>query len=131
MGSLHFAYELALPDLRAWPLERFPYVVFYVATSDEIDVSRWAPLPIMTPAVIVPEEQVIEAFFLFIHWMKPICIFSTRAAFARRQLKRYTVAWDRSEAERKKTKALLWLWWGVSLNKKVVRFLNVRPRWIL
>jgi hypothetical protein len=31
--------------------------------SDEIDVSRWALLPIMTPAVIVPEEQVIEAFW--------------------------------------------------------------------
>ena len=31
--------------------------------SDEIDVSRWAPLPIMTPAVIVEEPQVIEAFW--------------------------------------------------------------------
>ena len=30
--------------------------------SDEIDVSRWAVLPIMTPAVIVEEPQVIEAF---------------------------------------------------------------------
>ena len=34
-----------------------------VVASDEIDVSRWALLPIMTPAVIVPEEQVIEAFW--------------------------------------------------------------------
>jgi uncharacterized protein YdeI (BOF family) len=31
--------------------------------SDEIDVSRWALLPIMTPAVIVEEPQVIEAFW--------------------------------------------------------------------
>lgn len=31
--------------------------------SDEIDVSRWASLPIMTPAVIVEEPQVIEAFW--------------------------------------------------------------------
>jgi hypothetical protein len=31
--------------------------------SDEIDVSRWAVLPIMTPAVIVEEPQVIEAFW--------------------------------------------------------------------
>lgn len=31
--------------------------------ADEIDVSRWAVLPIITPAVIVPEEQVIEAFW--------------------------------------------------------------------
>lgn len=31
--------------------------------SDEIDVSRWALLPIMTPAVIVEESQVIDAFW--------------------------------------------------------------------
>ena len=31
--------------------------------SDEIDVSRWSLLPIMTPAVIVEEPQVIEAFW--------------------------------------------------------------------
>jgi uncharacterized protein YdeI (BOF family) len=31
--------------------------------SNEIDISRWALLPIMTPAVIVEEPQVIEAFW--------------------------------------------------------------------
>ena len=31
--------------------------------GDVIDVSRWAPLRIVTPAVIVPEEQVIEAYW--------------------------------------------------------------------
>lgn len=40
VGSLHFAYELVLPHLRAWPLQSFPYVVFYLATSDEIDIWR-------------------------------------------------------------------------------------------
>jgi uncharacterized protein YdeI (BOF family) len=30
--------------------------------SDEIDVSSWAPLEIFTPAVIVTEPQVIDAF---------------------------------------------------------------------
>lgn len=40
VGSLHFAYELGIPDLRAWPLQRFPYVVFYVVGKDEIDVWR-------------------------------------------------------------------------------------------
>jgi toxin ParE1/3/4 len=40
VGSLRFAYELAIPDLRAWPLQRFPYVVFYVVTDEEIDVWR-------------------------------------------------------------------------------------------
>ena len=40
LGSLHFAYELAIPDLRAWPLQRFPYVLFYVDADDEIDLWR-------------------------------------------------------------------------------------------
>ena len=40
VGSLRFAYELAIPDLRAWPLRRFPYVVFYVIADDQIDVWR-------------------------------------------------------------------------------------------
>jgi uncharacterized protein YdeI (BOF family) len=31
--------------------------------GDRIDVSRWVPLRIVTPAVIVPEEQVIEAYW--------------------------------------------------------------------
>jgi hypothetical protein len=31
--------------------------------GDELDVSRWALLPVMTPAVIVEEPQVIEAFW--------------------------------------------------------------------
>jgi uncharacterized protein YdeI (BOF family) len=31
--------------------------------SGEIDVSRWAPLRIVTPAVIIEEPQVIEAFW--------------------------------------------------------------------
>lgn len=40
MGSLRFAYELAIPDVRAWPLQRFPYIVFYVVADVEIDVWR-------------------------------------------------------------------------------------------
>lgn len=40
VGSLRFAYELAIPDLRAWPLPRLPYIVFYIVKDDEIDVWR-------------------------------------------------------------------------------------------
>lgn len=40
IGSLRFAFELGLPDLRAWPLRRFPYAVFYMDTPDVIDVWR-------------------------------------------------------------------------------------------
>lgn len=40
VGTLRFSYELGIPDLRAWPLDGFPYVVFYVAVTDRIDVWR-------------------------------------------------------------------------------------------
>lgn len=32
--------ELNLPGLRAWPLRRFPHVVFYVDATDRVDVWR-------------------------------------------------------------------------------------------
>ena len=34
-GSLRFAYELDIPDLRCWSLRRFPYLVFYLADQDD------------------------------------------------------------------------------------------------
>jgi toxin ParE1/3/4 len=40
IGSLRYAYELALPELRFWPLKGFPYLVFYVEHDDHIDVWR-------------------------------------------------------------------------------------------
>jgi toxin ParE1/3/4 len=40
VGTLRFSYELGIPELRAWPLQRFPYAVFYVAAEEEIDVWR-------------------------------------------------------------------------------------------
>jgi len=40
IGSLRFAYELDIPDLRAWAVPRFPYIVFYVADENDIDVWR-------------------------------------------------------------------------------------------
>jgi toxin ParE1/3/4 len=39
-GSSRYAVELNLPGLRAWPLKRFPQVVFYVDATDRIDVWR-------------------------------------------------------------------------------------------
>ena len=39
-GSSRYAIELNLPGLRAWPLKRFPHIVFYVETKDHIDVWR-------------------------------------------------------------------------------------------
>jgi hypothetical protein len=39
-GSPRYALDLNLPGLRFWPLKRYPYLVFYVARSDPIDVWR-------------------------------------------------------------------------------------------
>ena len=39
-GSLRFAYELEIPDLRVRPIARFPYLVFYVIGEDVVDVWR-------------------------------------------------------------------------------------------
>ena len=39
-GSSRYAHELALPGLGCWPMARFPYVVFYVARPDQVDVWR-------------------------------------------------------------------------------------------
>lgn len=39
-GSPRYAHELNLPGLRAWPLERYPYLVFYIERQDRIDVWR-------------------------------------------------------------------------------------------
>ncbi len=39
-GSPRYAHELNLPGLRAWPLTRYPHLVFYVEHSNHIDVWR-------------------------------------------------------------------------------------------
>ena len=39
-GSPRHAHELNLPGLRFWPLTRYPYMVFYIAQGDHIDVWR-------------------------------------------------------------------------------------------
>ena len=39
-GSLRFAYELEIPDLRVRPVARFPHLVFYVVSDEAVDVWR-------------------------------------------------------------------------------------------
>jgi len=39
-GTPRFAFELRLEGLRAWPLRRYPYLVFYVVGEDHLDVWR-------------------------------------------------------------------------------------------
>lgn len=39
-GSPRWAHALDLPGLRAWPLKRYPYLVFYVVLPARIEVWR-------------------------------------------------------------------------------------------
>jgi toxin ParE1/3/4 len=39
-SSFRYAHALDLPELRFWPLKRFPYLVFYVDRPDHVDVWR-------------------------------------------------------------------------------------------
>jgi toxin ParE1/3/4 len=39
-GSLRFAYELEVPDLRSWPCGTFPHLIFYLPNDDRIDIWR-------------------------------------------------------------------------------------------
>lgn len=40
IGSPRHAHELNLPGLRFWPLQRYPYLIFYVDLPSHIDVWR-------------------------------------------------------------------------------------------
>jgi toxin ParE1/3/4 len=40
LGSLRFAYELSVPDLRVVAVGRFPYLLFYLERETSVDVWR-------------------------------------------------------------------------------------------
>ena len=40
IGSPRYAYELGLEGLRACPLRRFPYLIFYIEQPNALDVWR-------------------------------------------------------------------------------------------
>lgn len=39
-GSPRYAHELNVPQLRHWPLKRFPFALFYIEHADHLDVIR-------------------------------------------------------------------------------------------
>ncbi len=53
-GALRFAFELGIPDLRTWPLGRFPYLIFYVADAGHVDVWRVLHAHRDIPASLAP-----------------------------------------------------------------------------
>jgi toxin ParE1/3/4 len=39
-GSSRYAHELGLPELRSWPVQTYPVVIFYVEQAAHIDLWR-------------------------------------------------------------------------------------------
>lgn len=39
-GSPKYGYESSLAGIRFWPMEKFPYLIFYIETDQHIDVWR-------------------------------------------------------------------------------------------
>lgn len=39
-GSLRYSHELHLPGLRAWPVKRYPHLIFYIERQGHVDVWR-------------------------------------------------------------------------------------------
>ncbi len=56
-GSLRFAYELEIPDLRCWPVPRFPYLIMYVERDTEIDVWRVLHTRRDIPSTLVDSDE--------------------------------------------------------------------------
>ncbi|KNH00578.1 hypothetical protein BRCH_01178c [Candidatus Burkholderia brachyanthoides] len=40
VGSPRYAYELDIPGLRSWPLERYPHLIFYIERETHVGIWR-------------------------------------------------------------------------------------------
>ena len=40
IGSPRYGYELDIPGLRSWPLERYPHLIFYIEREDHVEIWR-------------------------------------------------------------------------------------------
>jgi toxin ParE1/3/4 len=49
-GSPRYGHRLDIPGLRAWPLNRFPYLVFYFDAGPELEIWR-----VLHGAMDIPE----------------------------------------------------------------------------
>jgi toxin ParE1/3/4 len=54
-GSPRYAHEINLPGLRAWPLTKYPYLIFYVEFDQHIDVWRVLHMAIDIPNWLAPD----------------------------------------------------------------------------
>lgn len=57
LGSPRYAEQLNLPALRHLPLKRFPFLVFYVETSERIEIWRVLHSKRDIPGLLVPDQD--------------------------------------------------------------------------
>ncbi|MGB3411214.1 MAG: type II toxin-antitoxin system RelE/ParE family toxin [Microthrixaceae bacterium] len=57
-GSLRFAFELGIPNLRSWPLAKFPYLIFYVPAGSQTDIWRVLHAKRDIPTFLAPNPNV-------------------------------------------------------------------------
>lgn len=57
IGSLRYSYDLDIPGLRAFPIQRFDHAVFYVEADDVVDVWRILHTPRDIPEELEPRER--------------------------------------------------------------------------
>ncbi len=53
-GSLRYAEQLGIPNLRCWPCRRFPWLIFYMELADHIRVLRVLHVRRDIPASLQP-----------------------------------------------------------------------------
>lgn len=59
-GSLRFAYELEIPELRSWSLHKFPDVIFYLPTDDHLDIWRILHARRDIPALLNADDPQVD-----------------------------------------------------------------------
>ena len=57
MGSPRYAHELNLPGLRYWPLDGYPYLIFYTEGDEHLEVWRVLHGQRDLPAWLQPAAQ--------------------------------------------------------------------------
>ena len=57
VGTLRLAYELDIPELRSFPVDRFPYIMFYIERDDHVDVWRILHTRRDIPRTLLPQPS--------------------------------------------------------------------------
>jgi toxin ParE1/3/4 len=60
VGSPRYAYELDIPGLRSWPLDRYPHLIFYIERETHVEIWRVINGKRDIPAWLTSDESEIH-----------------------------------------------------------------------